>query len=89
MRARIIPCILLSTFILATLFFWTYLPQVAFLRLINHGKASWLNATFLVLGEGAAITALMFEAFFVDQTQVDIFDSVSIILLVALTAILG
>lgn len=30
----------------------------------------------LVLGEGAAIVALLFEAFFVDETQVDIFDAV-------------
>jgi hypothetical protein len=29
-----------------------------------------------VLGEGAAIVALLFEAWFVDETQVDIFDSV-------------
>lgn len=30
----------------------------------------------LVLGEGAAIVALLFEAFFVDDTQVNIFDAV-------------
>lgn len=29
-----------------------------------------------MLGEGAAITALLFEAFFVDETQVDVFDAV-------------
>ena len=39
---------------------------------------AWLNATFLVLGEGAAIVALLFEAFFVDETLVDVFDSVLI-----------
>ena len=37
---------------------------------------AWLNATFLVLGEGAAIAALLFEAFFVDETLVDVFDAV-------------
>ena len=31
-----------------------------------------------MLGEGAAITALLFEAFFVDETLVDVFDSVLI-----------
>jgi uncharacterized protein involved in cysteine biosynthesis len=35
-----------------------------------------LNATFLVLGEGAVITALLFEAVFVDETLVDVFDGV-------------
>lgn len=77
MRARLIPCILLSAFILATLFFWTYLPQVAFLKIINHGRSSWFSGAVLVLGEGAAITALLFEAFLVDETLVDIFDAVS------------
>lgn len=74
-RARLVPIALLSAFILAVLFFWTYLPQVAFLA-IFHGPGAWLNATFLVLGEGAAIVALLFEAFFVDETLVDVFDGV-------------
>lgn len=43
---------------------------------IWQGRSAWFNATVLVLGEGAAITALLFEAFFVDETQVDVFDSV-------------
>jgi uncharacterized protein involved in cysteine biosynthesis len=67
--------VLLSTFILANLFIWTYLPQVAFLA-IFHGPGAWLNATFLVLGEGAAIVAILFEAVFVDETLVDVFDGV-------------
>lgn len=70
-----IPIVLLSSFILANLFIWTYLPQVAFLA-IFHGPAAWLNATFLVLGEGTAIVALLFEAVFVDETLVDVFDAV-------------
>lgn len=32
----------------------------------------------MVLGEGAAIVALLFEAFFVDETLVDVFDAVLI-----------
>ena len=71
------PSLLLSLFVLTNLFLWAYLPQVAFLA-IFHGKLAWLNATFLVLGEGAAIVALLFEAFFVDETLVDVFDSVLI-----------
>ena len=75
LRARLLPSLLLSIFVLTNLFLWTYLPQVAFLA-IFHGKLAWLNATFLVLGEGAAIVALLFEAFFVDETLVDVFDAV-------------
>lgn len=37
-----------------------------------------MNGVFLVLGEGAAIVALLFEAFFVDETMVDVFDAVLI-----------
>ena len=57
------------------LFIWTYLPQVAFLA-IFHGPLAWVNGAFLVLGEGAAIVALLFEAFFVDECLVDVFDAV-------------
>lgn len=51
--------------------------QVALLA-IFHGRLAWLNATFLVLGEGAAVVSLLFEAFFVDETLVDVFDAVLI-----------
>lgn len=53
------------------------MPQVALLA-VFHGPGAWLNATFLVLGEGSAIVALLFEAFFVDETLVDTFDAVLI-----------
>lgn len=66
---------LLSIFVLTNLFLFTYLPQVAFLA-IWQGRSAWFNGTILVLGEGAAIVGLLFEAFFVDETQVDTFDSV-------------
>ncbi|MCJ1362173.1 hypothetical protein MMC16_001275 [Acarospora aff. strigata] len=75
LRARLLPCLLLSTFVLVNLFVWTYLPQVALLA-IFHGPLAWVNAAFLVLGESAAIVALLFEAFFVDETLVDVFDAV-------------
>ena len=77
LRARLIPCFLLSLFVLFSLFLWTYLPQVALLALF-HGPLAWVNAAFLVLGEGAAIIALLFEAFLVDETLVDVFDAVLI-----------
>ncbi|KAJ7759458.1 hypothetical protein DFH07DRAFT_446559 [Mycena maculata] len=76
-RARFIPCLVLSIVVLPTLFIFTYLPQVAFLA-IFQGHLAWFNAVFLVLGEGAVIIALLFEAFFVDETLVKIFDAVLI-----------
>ncbi|KAJ5679078.1 hypothetical protein N7462_007322 [Penicillium macrosclerotiorum] len=74
-KARLIPIVLLSSFVYFLLFFFTYLPQVAFLA-IFQGAGAWVNGAFLVLGEGTAIVAALFEAFFVDETLVDIFDSV-------------
>lgn len=78
LKTRLLPAFLLSAFILLNLFFWTYLPQVAFLSIFHKGGSAWVNGTFLVLGEGAAAVAILFEAFLVDETQVDIFDAVMI-----------
>lgn len=58
------------------LFLWTFLPQAAFLAIFHGRHGAFLNATFLVLGEGAAITALLFEAFFVDEALLNVFDTV-------------
>lgn len=78
LKTRLLPAFLLSAFVLLNLFFWTYLPQVAFLSMFHKGGSAWVNGTFLVLGEGAAAVAILFEAFLVDETQVDIFDAVMI-----------
>lgn len=77
LRGRLLPIFLLSGFIYTILFFFTYLPQVAFLALFQ-GRGAWVNGAFLVLGEGAVLVAILFEAFFVDETQVDVFDAVLI-----------
>ncbi|KAF3405101.1 Haloacetate dehalogenase H-2, partial [Talaromyces pinophilus] len=77
LRSRLLPIFLLSGFIYTLLFFFAYLPQVAFLA-IFQGHSAWVNGAFLVLGEGSAIVALLFEAFFVDETLVDVFDAVLI-----------
>lgn len=76
LKGRLFPAFLLSLFVLTNLFIWTYLPQVGLLAIFQGTKGAWFNGTILVLGEGAAIVALLFEAFFVDETQVDIFDTV-------------
>ncbi|KZF21753.1 hypothetical protein L228DRAFT_159150 [Xylona heveae TC161] len=76
LRARLLPCFLLSIAVLAILFTFTYLPQVAVLAIFHGRHLAWINGAFLVLGEGAAIVALLFEAFLVDETLVDVFDAV-------------
>ncbi|KAL3477875.1 hypothetical protein BJX99DRAFT_119739 [Aspergillus californicus] len=76
-KARLIPIVLLSAFIYTLIFLFAYLPQVAFLA-IFQGAGAWISGAFLVLGEGSAIVAGLFEAFFVDETLVDIFDAVMV-----------
>jgi hypothetical protein len=70
---RLIPLTITSIVVLTILFAFTYLPQVAFL-LIFHGPTAWVSGAFLVLGEGQVVVALLFEAFMVDETCVDVFD---------------
>jgi hypothetical protein len=73
LQRRLIPLTVTSIIVLVMLFMFTYLPQVAFL-LIFHGPAAWVSGVFLVLGEGQVVIALLFEAFLVDETCVDVFD---------------
>jgi hypothetical protein len=65
--------------VLVLLFVTAYLPIVAFLAIfhINRGSA-WVNGTFFILGIGTLLISILFEALFVDNTQVDIFDAVLI-----------
>jgi hypothetical protein len=69
LRSRILPAFALSAFVLFNLFFWTLLPQVAFLALFHRTGSAWVNGTFLVLGEGAAIVSILFECFLVVCTH--------------------
>ena len=73
-----LPLALLSTCILVLLFLTTYLPVVAFLAIFHYRGSAWVNATFFVLGVGTLLISILFEALFVDKTQVDIFDAVMI-----------
>jgi hypothetical protein len=73
-----LPLTLLSTCILVLLFLTAYLPVVAFLAIFHFKGSAWVNGTFFILGIGTLLVALLFEALFVDKTQVDIFDAVMI-----------
>ncbi|KAI0449949.1 hypothetical protein F5B21DRAFT_27071 [Xylaria acuta] len=70
---RLLPLSIISTLVYMILFIFTFLPQFAFLA-IFHGRAAWLNAVVLVLGEGLVIIQGLFEGFFVDECRVDVFD---------------
>ena len=55
-----------------------YLPLVAFLAIFHYEGSAWVNATFLILEIGSLLITILFEALFVDRTQVDIFDAVMV-----------
>lgn len=78
LRSRLVPLTLLSTCVLVILFLTAYLPIVAFLALFHYKGSAWVNATFFVLAMGSLLIQVLFEAMFVDHTQVDIFDAVMI-----------
>ncbi|CAK7207541.1 hypothetical protein SEUCBS139899_010351 [Sporothrix eucalyptigena] len=71
---RLLPLALISFLVYMILFAFAFLPQFAFLA-IFHGWGAWINALFLVLGEGLVITQGLFEGFFVDEARVDVFDA--------------
>jgi len=76
LSARLLPLTILSLGITTLLFLTLYLPQVALLAIFHRTGSAWVNGTFLVLEEATLIIAVFFEAFLIDHTQVDIFDSV-------------
>ncbi|WPH00479.1 Hypothetical protein R9X50_00330800 [Acrodontium crateriforme] len=77
-KSRLVPLTLLSTAVLALLFLTIYIPVVAFLAIFHYKGSAWVNGTFFILGIGTLVISLLFEAMFVDHTQVDIFDAVMI-----------
>ncbi|EMC95584.1 hypothetical protein BAUCODRAFT_45243, partial [Baudoinia panamericana UAMH 10762] len=77
-KSRLLPLTLLSICVLVLLFLTAYLPVVAFLALFHYQGSAWFNATVFILGIGALLISLLFEALFVDKTQVDVFDAVMV-----------
>ena len=77
-QTRLLPLTLLSTCVLVLLFLTAYLPIVAFLAIFHFKGSAWVNGTFFVLGIGTLLISIVFEALFVDRTQVDIFDAVMV-----------
>ncbi|KAI1105455.1 hypothetical protein F4804DRAFT_136197 [Jackrogersella minutella] len=72
--SRLLPLSIMSFLVYMILFTFAFLPQYAFLALF-HGWGAWINAVFLILGEGLVIIQGLFEGFFVDECRVDVFDA--------------
>jgi len=66
-----------SVVITGTLFFFTYLPQVAFCALFS-GPFALATAALMVLGESYVLITIVSKAFFLGQAQDRIFDAVMV-----------
>jgi len=67
--------VLTSIVVTATMFFWTYLPQVAVLT-ISNGPFAFIAAVPLVLGESATITLFVARMFWLAPALDATFDAV-------------
>lgn len=67
--------VLTSLVVTTTMFFLTYLPQVAFLTLTN-GPFAFIAAIPLVLGESATITIFVARMMWLTPALNNIFDAV-------------
>ncbi|KAJ9113952.1 hypothetical protein QFC19_000148 [Naganishia cerealis] len=61
--------------VIAAMFFFTYLPQVAVLALVT-GPLAFIGAIPLVLGESYLVLTFLTRTFLVGQAGVDLFDAV-------------
>ncbi|KZW03292.1 hypothetical protein EXIGLDRAFT_738050 [Exidia glandulosa HHB12029] len=71
---RIVPCMLLTVAVLAVMFTFTYLPQVAVLAIFN-GPLAFVNAAGLVLSESSFIVTQLARAFIIEDSILELFDA--------------
>lgn len=71
--SRLIPTLTLSVGVLAFMFIFTYLPQVAVLTFVN-GPLAALTTVLLVLSESSTLVSVISRSFLLDEALVDVFD---------------
>jgi hypothetical protein len=73
LRAKLIPYLTLYSGVLGSMFFFTYLPQVAILTFVN-GPLAIFTTILLILNESATITSLISKNFLLQEALLDTFD---------------
>ncbi|KAK4242036.1 outer spore wall protein RRT8 [Achaetomium macrosporum] len=73
LRSRLIPYLTLYSGVLGSMFFFTYLPQVAILTFVN-GPLAIFTTVLLILNESATITSLVSKNFLLQDALLDTFD---------------
>lgn len=76
LQSRLLPTLTLGAGITSTLFFFTYVPQMAVLTLTSGPLLAPISAAFLVLSESAALTTTLARYFLrLDAAELDVFDA--------------
>lgn len=73
LRSRLAPTLTLATGIVTSMFFFTYLPQVAALAFVE-GPAAPVAAVPLVLSESSTLINAVARSFLIEEALVDTFD---------------
>lgn len=71
--SRLVPTLSLSVGVVASMFFLTYVPQLAVLVVVN-GPLAVFSTVLLVLNESSTIVSIISKNFFLQEALVDTFD---------------
>jgi len=71
--SRLIPTMSLSVGVIAFMFIFTYLPQVAVLTFVN-GPLAAFTTVLLILSESSTLITVLSRSFLLDEALVDVFD---------------
>lgn len=75
LMAKLVPTLGLATSIIAGMFFFTYLPQLAILT-FTDGPLAPVSAALLVLSESSTLFNVLSKSFIIDDALIDTFDGV-------------
>ncbi|KAJ4298487.1 hypothetical protein N0V88_003517 [Collariella sp. IMI 366227] len=73
LRSRLIPYLTLYTGVLGSMFFFTYLPQLAIMAFVN-GPLAVFTTAFLILNESSTITSIVSKNYLFQDAILDTFD---------------
>ncbi|KAL2134200.1 hypothetical protein VTI74DRAFT_765 [Chaetomium olivicolor] len=73
LRSRLIPYLTLYSGVLGSMFFFTYLPQLAIMAFVN-GPLAVFTTAFLILNESATITSIVSKNYLLQDAILDTFD---------------
>jgi len=76
LMAKLVPTLGLAASIIAGLFFFTYLPQLAILT-FTDGPFAPVSAALLVLSESSSLFNVLSKSFVIEDALLDTFDGVS------------